>query len=360
MRIETLRFTNLRRFDQAELTLGAGTNLILGANGAGKTTILEAAYVLSHGRSFRRASREALARLGSDGFQVFARIVDRHGAATRLGLERRPGSWIGRLDERPLARLSELFAACAVCCFEPGSHELITGAADERRAFLDWGVFHVEQAFLDTWRRYQRALRQRNVLLRAQAPDPDFDPWEAELARSGEALTLLRHNEAAALGAGFAAIAARLLPELGPGQLVFEPGWDTDAAGGLQAILAHRRDRDRARLSTSKGPHRADWRPAFEHAPDRAHLSRGQEKLAALALVLSQARRIHAARAEWPVIALDDLPSELDFAHQRLVLGELRDVPAQVLITGTEATEPMREARAETRVFHVEQGQIRG
>ena len=193
MWIEALKMTNLRAFAQVELALSSKLNVFLGPNGSGKTTVLEAAYLLSHGRSFRRGGREALIRRGEAGFQVFV-TLHRHNspAATRLGLERRTDGWTARRDEQPLARLSELYQACAVCCFEPGSHELIGGPGEERRALLDWGVFHVEPTFLDCWRRYQRALRQRNALLAQGAPDRELTPWDIELIGSGARLTAQR------------------------------------------------------------------------------------------------------------------------------------------------------------------------
>ena len=358
MWIETLRLENLRRFGQAELTLGPGPNLILGANGAGKTTLLEAAHVLSYGRSFRRGSRDALVRQGENAFRVFARLKGPEGQAHRLGIERRGGRWLGRLDDAPVERLSDLFAVCAVCCFEPGSHELISGASDTRRAFLDWGLFHVEPQFLDVWRRYQRALKQRNALLRANADDAAFAAWDVELARSGTSLNAMRQRYLDLLQPEFQAVAATLLPELGAGSLSFDPGFEAGSAETYAAQLEQRLPRDRIRQTTGRGPHRADWLPVYAGAPQREHLSRGQEKLTALAAVLAQARLFRHDKGEWPVVLLDDLPSELDHAHQATVLDLLFE-GAQVLITGTEPTPPIAERIDRMRVFHVEQGVVR-
>ena len=358
MWIETLRLENLRRFGQAELALAPGPNLILGPNGAGKTTLLEAAHILSYGRSFRRSSRDALTRLGEGGFRVFARLKGPAGQGHRLGLERANGRWLGRLDDAPVERLSDLFAVCAVCCFEPGSHELISGGAELRRAFLDWGLFHVEPQFLDFWRRYQRALKQRNALLRAEAPDPAFAAWDVELVRSGTALNAMRQRYVELLRPEFTAVAATLLPELGTAGLAFDPGFEAATPEAYAEQLGARLARDRVRQTTGRGPHRADWLPQYPGAPVREHLSRGQEKLTALAAVLAQARLFRHGKGEWPVVLLDDLPSELDYRHQATVLDLLFE-GAQVLITGTEATPPIADRISGMRLFHVEQGQAR-
>ena len=359
MWIQTLRVADLRCFAAAEVRFGPGANLLLGPNGAGKTTLLEAAYLLSYGRSFRRGSRDGLLRLGAGRLQVFAHLHHTGGASHRLGLARDAAGWEARRDEAPLGRLSELFAACAVCAFEPGSHELIGGGAEGRRAFLDWGVFHVEPDFLDRWRRYQRALRQRNALLRAGRMGDDLEPWEVELSRQGEAITAQRQRYLDQFGPHLRSLAGTLLPELGPLELSFEPGWDPDSPDGLAGALAAGRERDRERGATGRGPHRADWRVGYAQAPRREHLSRGQEKLTALAAVLAQARLFEALRGEWPVVVLDDLASELDAAHQRLLLDALLDSGAQVLISGTEVSGALAERIAPGQTFHVEQGTVR-
>jgi DNA replication and repair protein RecF len=331
----------------------------LGPNGSGKTTLLEAAYLLSYGRSFRRGSRDGLLRMDASRLQVFAQLRRASGASHRLGLVRDAEGWAARRDEAPLARLSELFAACAVCAFEPGSHELIGGAAEGRRVFLDWGVFHVEPEFLERWRRYQRALRQRNALLRAGQAGGALEPWEVEMARQGEAITANRQRYLDLLTPHLHALADALLPELGPLDLAFDPGWDLATPGGLGGALAAGRDRDRERGSTGRGPHRADWRVGFQAAPRREHLSRGQEKLTALAATLAQARLFQSTRGEWPIVVLDDLASELDAAHQRPLLDALLEGGAQVLISGTETSPALAERIAPSHTFHVEHGRVR-
>jgi DNA replication and repair protein RecF len=359
MWIEQLRIADLRCLAQAELTLIPGLNYLLGANGAGKTSILEATYLISRGHSFRPGSRDTLIRRACDNLQVFVRVHHgERGLVQRLGLERRAGTWSGRIDDRPLERLTDLFRACAVCCFEPGSHELVAGPAEERRAFLDWGVFHVEQDFLGHWRRYQSALKQRNALLKQDASDAELDAWDAELERWGEAITAARSRYLEGFSRHFAAYAGRLLPGLVEPAVRFIPGWDPGADVGLAGQLLMGRGRDRQRQSTAIGPHRADWKPRFAGIEGPAQLSRGQAKLTALAAVLAQARCYRDHAGEWPVLLVDDLPSELDLEHQRLLLAELAGCGAQALVTATELGPAMAEWQGGARLFHVEQGAV--
>ena len=360
MFIELLRVAGVRCVAQAELALSPGLNLLLGANGAGKTSLLEAAYLISHGRSFRAGSRETLIGRGAEALTVFARVRhDDGGLVQRLGLERRAGTWAGRLDDRPLERLTDLFRCCAVCCFEPGSHELVAGPAEERRAFLDWGVFHVEPEFLGQWRRYQSALKQRNALLKQDASDAELDAWDQELDRWGTGITRQRRRYMEGFGRCFAEFAARLLPDLPDPGIRFLPGWDDGAGVGLAAQLQVGRDRDRQRQSTALGPHRADWRPRYAGLSGPHELSRGQAKLTALAAVLAQARAYRDHAGEWPVLLIDDLPSELDLPHQRLLLAELAAAGAQAVVSATDLGPALAEVAAAAHVFHVEQGVVR-
>lgn len=355
MKFESLRIEHLRCLEQVELLPGPGLNFFEGPNGAGKSSVLEAACLLSYARSFRSGSRDALLQRGAGQLRIYGEV--RSGLQLhRLGLGREAGRWSARVDGEGVDRLSDLIRCCAVVCFEPGSHALIAGPAEERRRFLDWGVFHVEHAFLGVWQRYRRALKQRNVLLRGlQMPtDTLLTPWEEEMDRCAQHIEVVRRRYMQALELELDALCRILLPELGAFQLDYRCGWD--ATQTLAQALRVNREKDRARGHTTQGIHRADWRPSFEHAPQREHFSRGQEKLCALACVLAQARVFAAQKGEWPVVCLDDLASELDLPHQEAVVGLLEGVDAQVLLTGTEA--PSMISELETRVFHVEHGQI--
>ncbi|HET8555337.1 MAG TPA: DNA replication/repair protein RecF [Rhodanobacteraceae bacterium] len=356
MKFERLRIERLRCLDEVELHPGPGLNFFVGGNGAGKTSVLEAACLLSYARSFRSGSKDALLQRGAKQLNIYGEI--RNGQQShRLGLGRESGRWSARVDGESVDRLSDLIRCCAVVCFEPGSHALIAGAAEERRRFLDWGVFHVEHAFLGTWQRYRRALKQRNALLRGVSMPSDslLTPWETEMDQCARHIEGIRQRYLQALEIELEALSRIVLPELGLFSLEYRCGWD--ASQSLAQALRQNREKDRSRGHTTVGIHRADWRPRFEHAPQREHFSRGQEKLCALACVLAQARVFAQQKGEWPVVCLDDLASELDEPHQEAVVGLLKDVDAQVLMTGTEVPAVLLKQKA--RMFHVEHGCVR-
>lgn len=355
MRLEQLRICALRCLTDVSVALDPAMNVFVGANGAGKTSVLEAAFLLSHARSFRSGAREALLQRGMTQMSVFAHVHCADGRASRLGLGRAGARWEARIDGESVA-IGQLVGACAVVCFEPGTHALIAGAAEERRRFLDWGVFHVEHEFLAGWRRYQRALKQRNSLLRLGTAPTDalFEPWERELAQAAHQIDLQRRAYLDLLRPRLQSSMAGLLPELGAVELRYRRGWSDEQ--DLAGQLAAQRGRDLARGHTTLGVHRADWSVLFEHAPLREHLSRGQEKLTALACVLAQAALYAEHHGEWPIVCLDDLASELDQDRQASVVAQLLTARAQILLTGTELPLALRQVPA--RVFHVEQGAL--
>jgi DNA replication and repair protein RecF len=357
MELIRLRVADLRSVASAELEFGPGLNLITGGNGAGKTSLLEAVHLLGYGRSFRGRVRDGLIRVGRPQLEVFLEWRDGRGRERRAGLRHGGAQWEARLDGATPASLSDLCAELAVVTFEPGSHELIGGGGEGRRRFLDWALFHVEPNFLSQWRRYQRALKQRNALLKSRPAPADLAAWERELVEAGEPLTRQREAYLEALEPVLAATAAEFLPELGAATLAFQPGWRRSDLSLADALLLGR-ERDLASGFTSVGPHRADWRLEYANLPAPAVLSRGQEKLTALACVLAQARAFAAAQGEWPVVCLDDLASELDVPHQRRVLEALLASGAQLLLTATEPPPVLAELPPPSRTFHVEQGRV--
>ncbi len=358
MQVVRLTASGLRRFDHVALEPATGLNLITGDNGAGKTSVLEALHLMAYGRSFRGRVRDGLVRTGSEAVEVFVEWREGPDARyRRAGLRHTGQIWSGRLDGQGVAQLGELCAALAVVSFEPGSHALVTGGGEPRRRFVDWGLFHVEPDFLPLWRRYARALKQRNALLKSGAGGQQLDAWDHELAEAGEPLTRHRQQYLEQLQVRLSAVATDLVPGLGNSSLEFQPGWRSGELSLSDALLLAR-DRDRNLGYTSVGPHRADWRIDYAAHPNREALSRGQAKLSALSALLAQAEDYAHRRGEWPIVALDDLSSELDRSHQQRVLQRLLASSAQIFITGTESPVALESLQVRPATFHVEQGQI--
>jgi len=356
MHITRLHVRNLRCLDDVELHLQPGINLLLGDNGAGKTSVLEGLHLMAYGRSFRGRVRDGLIRSNHAALEVFVAWQTRSGRQQRAGLQHSGSRWNGMLDGQPVASLGALCAALQVVTFEPGSHALVSGSGDARRRFLDWGLFHVEPEFLSAWRRYARTLKQRNALLKRGGNGAQLDSWDMELADAGEWLDRQRRCYVERLQQRLPEIAAQLVPALGMPSLRYHAGWRRDELSLADALLLAR-ERDRNSGFTTIGPHRGDWNLRFSAHAEGEALSRGQAKLAALCCLMTQAADCAAfADGEWPVVVLDDVASELDRCHRARVLEFLQAGQAQVLVSSTEQPEGLDAASA---VFHVEHGGVR-
>lgn len=364
MRLSRVTIANLRSLQQVALEAGPVINLITGPNGAGKTSVLEAIHLLAYGRSFRGRVRDGLVRTGAEAVEVFAEWQEQatEGARQRrAGLRHSGQTWTGRLDGASVDQLGRLCAALAVLTFEPGSHALLSGGGEPRRRYLDWGLFHVERdsqgaAFMDTWRRYARALKQRNSLLKQGAAAGQLDVWDRELAAAGEPLDRYRQEYLDRLQPHLGRRSVDLVPQLGAARFAAQSGWRREQVS-LEDALLLARERDLAAGFTSVGPHRADWSVEHTGRPAREALSRGQAKLTALAVLLAQAEDFAERRGQWPVVLLDDLASELDRAHQARLLAYLQQSGAQVFITGNEAPAAL-DGVGQVTLFHVEHGNL--
>ncbi|KAG1255931.1 hypothetical protein G6F65_016536 [Rhizopus arrhizus] len=227
--IRRLALHQLRRFSAVDLLPQPGLNLLTGDNGAGKTSVLEALHLMAYGRSFRGRVRDGLVRQGQEALEIFVEWDEQRANhpphRRKAGLRHSGQDWKGRLDGEDVAQLGNLCAALAVVTFEPGSHALVSGGGEPRRRFLDWGLFHVEPDFLALWRRYSRALKQRNALLKQGGPSRMLDTWDHELAEAGEPLTSRRQHYLERLQQRTVSLAATLAPQLGIQGLELSPGW---------------------------------------------------------------------------------------------------------------------------------------
>jgi DNA replication and repair protein RecF len=402
-----LTVDDLRCIEHAELHLHPGHNLIWGGNGSGKTSLLESIFLLGRGRSFRTRNSERLIRHGRDRLVVFGRTgsvaPDEFGgggsvrggagiegvaedntappnspytpasgdtgidAATArsvfspspsapgqgqaLGVQvSRTDGTIARISGTTARSLTELTQAFPVQIIDPGVHKLVEEGAHRRRRWMDWAVFHVEHQFGDWWLRYTRILKQRNAALRTQPAQ--VTAWDTELARVGELIAESRRR-----------FVENLLPfwresvlalsglEL---ELHYFKGWAQDVS--LAEALLASKSRDESKRLTHPGPHRADVIIRMSGRPAREVLSRGQQKLVAVAMTLAQLNLLQQATETTPTLLLDDPAAELDGEHLRRFIEQVMRLRSQLVLTSLHAES--RLFGTPNRVFHVEQGRV--
>lgn len=356
MHLTRLDVDGLRCLRSVSVTPCPGVNVLIGENGAGKTSVLEALYVLGAGKSFRSGGTDALLGRGASALRVYGECLSEQGTV-RLGFERTRSSWRGLLNGERVSELASLALAIPVVCFSPESHELVSGASEVRRRFFDWIVFHVEPRFAEVHRRYARLLRQRNHLLKRGQVDEELRAWTAQLAEHGEALESLRAAVFPAFREAMTVALGDMLAELGEPEVLWRRGWREGV--GLGERLRMLCERELAVGHTLVGPHRADWSVSFDRRPIREQGSRGQQKLVALAAAFVTARLYRQWRSQPPIVALDDLASELDIEHQRRTVRQCAELGAQLWVTGTQRPAALDVWPGPSAMFHVEHGSVR-
>lgn len=351
MPLSRVRITTLRCLREVELDLQR-RNYIFGPNGAGKTSLLEGIFVLGRGRSFRTRQMRRLVQHGADGFAVFGEIRVEE-VLRRLGVAYGSGRLEKRIDGQPADGMAQLAELLPVHSIDPSMHGLVEGGPSERRRFLDWGVFHVEPAYLEAWKRYRRVLSQRNAALKRGASGVELRPWSGALAETGALVDSSRARYLAELMPHVSAFGARLLNR--PLTLDYRRGWPAEVA--LADALAASEARDRQTGSTEVGPHRAEVVLRLDERRVQDEASRGQQKLTAAALILAQVAVETAGHPMRSVLVVDDPAAELDGESLQRLLTAIADLPAQIVFTALTPNHLVPPAGHP--VFHVERGEVR-
>jgi DNA replication and repair protein RecF len=353
MSLARLGIENFRCVERAELEFDPRCNLISGKNASGKTSLLEAIFFLGRGRSFRTNRSETLIRAGTSQFTLTGRI-EGSGISHPIGMRVSAGGIEARFAGQAVSGLAELATRLPVQAIDPEVHRLVDGGPQERRRYLDWGVFHVEPNFVGHWRRYQRALRQRNASLRSRQSVRLVRVWDPELIEAGELVAAHRERYIARLTVAVAKVGLRLLDlriDLG-----LSRGWSADRSLGEALDLSLARDVERG--LTHAGPHRADLSVRVDGHAARDRVSRGQQKLVAAAMLLGQLQCDAEQGSGVAALLVDDPAAELDAQSFERLLSEVLGLPSQLFITALDPGNSALVCLPGGHRFHVEHGAV--
>ena len=335
MRLQRLWLTDFRNYSKLDLEFPAGTSLIVGSNGEGKTNLLEAVFYLATMTSFRVTPTEALIRTGAEASGAVARgemKVDQREVLLEAALRSTGRSQFQMNRQR--VRRRDLLGLAPVSIFMPDDLVLLKGGPGERRRFLDSALGQIDPR-LDVARSdTESILRQRNALLRqtgghlSSDSEMTLDVWDDKLADVGERLAAARRGLVAELSVGVTSAYGEIAGQTTAEELVYESTW---TAGELKETLSRVRSEDLRRGATTVGPHRDDMSVVLDGRPARTHASQGEQRSLALALRLAVHRELERATGQSPLLLLDDVFSELDPQRSRGVLGALKS--EQTLLT---------------------------
>ena len=406
MRLRHLALAYFRRFVGFDHEFARGATVIWGDNGAGKSNLVEAAYLLATTRSPYTSSERDLISWDCPHRPTFARAVGacesaQHESSVEVRLVESDGrgsppedtspdgayhpSSVRRraiVDGRPRA-IGEVLGNLIAVHFSPEGVDLVAGASDGRRRFLDIALAQVDRAYVRALRRYQRTIIQRNAMLRRLREEPSLamsllDPWDAEASGSGAVIVACRLRAITRLNAALASLdavapgAAAIRADYAPSvdlravevpDVPYLKGWDdadpliAEIRTSMMESLRATRVRDRAAGTTLIGPHRDDFTVRAGRIDQRTYGSRGQQRTAALALRVAEARFMTEVAGEPPVLLFDDVMSELDPGRREFVEA-LATSADQAIVTGTEAAVFSERFRAAATTYRLHDGRL--
>lgn len=363
MRILRLTLEQFRNYPSREVDFGASAiHLFRGPNGSGKTNLIEAIGLLSLTKSVRGRDEQDLPAWGSSYYRIRGRVRRDDGeeetleVASEVAPRRRKACFINDVK----VSLSQMVGHLPTVTFLPQDLTLFSGPPAERRRFMDQLLCQIFPEYLTTLSTYLKIVQQRNALLKRLSEggqdDGSLALWDKEFAAKGSVITLSRLELIETLNATFLSELKNLGESWTDAKILYSRKSETRDRESIEAellkLLQDCRARDLAMGSTSVGPHREDWEVLLDGRPLPTFASRGQERVAVLALLFLEVSFLELRRGEKPVVLLDDAFSELDDAHQRSLLDGLKEY--QVILT---ATRMPPEAR-EIQIWNVEAGRV--
>jgi len=342
MRFRNLRLQNFRNIEFAELPLDAPRTFLLGANGQGKSNLLEALGLVTALRSFRTQNAGSLPRKEVGQYALVHQLEHEQYGETEIeihgGRQRRKLL----VDGEPVTRLGDFIGRFPVVPLNSSDFQLLRGSPSERRRFLDLTLSSIDRDYYDALRQYHRGVAERNRLLKNGSSRGEFDAFEAEIATHAAVLFQKRREGVARLSAVLQTVYTGLADaDEGP-DMVYSPNVEAETASEFAGIFAASRRRDEIMGATQKGPHRDDLNLALKVGGAKEYASDGQQRGLCAALRIAQAALFREALQVAPVLLVDDVLGELD-PHRKAGFWKACPEGLQIVATGTELPEDAPE-----------------
>ncbi|MGQ8367316.1 DNA replication/repair protein RecF [Glaciecola sp. 1036] len=365
MHITQLRMHNFRNFPSLKLQPNDSLNLIYGDNGAGKSSILEAIHVLGYGRSFRTNKSDNLIHYetpSSESATVFSNFKDEQQGDSVLGFSRNKlEGFVFNINGEKSKRIGDMVRKLPVQIFTPQSSELVTGAPITRRKYIDWLLFHVEHQFHNISSAYNKALLQRNALLKLNqnAPIERFvqqDAWSQYIVSKGESIDKLRKHYISLLNDELKALYNEFNPEINV-EIRYNQGWERDTS--LSDAMESKLDRDLFRGHTTIGPHKADLNILVNGKSAAEFLSRGQLRVLVSLLLIAEVKLLKGRSNKTCIFLVDDISAELDEKTRLFFLDKAIESSSQLFVTAIEKQQlSFADAYNNKKVFHVKHDRV--
>ena len=356
MSLKQLDIYNVRNIHKQSITPSSQFNFIYGKNASGKSAIIEAIFLLGRAKSFRTPSIKSVVTFNKQYLTVSGEVADENIHSIHMGIQMDGKITEMRINHQPNNNRAKLAFNLPLQIIHPKSFELLDAGSQVRREFVDWGVFNQDENFLAIWRKYKRALMQRNTLLKLKEID-QITSWNHELASYGTQVNELRFNYLNKLKPFLISIIKKFL-KYDSVDFNLLSGWKMEDS--LLQNLNDDLDKDLRYGYTHSGPHRGDFQILIDKILAKDLLSRGQLKLLVICLKLAQVELILNERDAFGSILIDDFAAELDKDNRAMILRYLNGIKCQVFLTTTEMDDfGDLEYLENYKLFHVEHGKLR-
>lgn len=358
MKINSIKIGNFRNYDSAELEFHSHTNILYGDNAQGKTNILEAVFVCGTTKSHKGSKDKELIKLGHNEAHI-RMFIEKKGIRHKIDIHLRHNKAKGiAIDGIPIKRSSELLGLANIIFFSPEDLKIVKNGPSERRRFMNLGLSQLDKVYLYELGEYNRALMQRNKLLKQIYYTPSLsdtlDIWDDKLAEYGSKIIASREKFVKKLSAITKQINENLTGNKEHIELIYEPDVTADA---FPDNLKKARKKDLRFFTTSSGPHRDDLCFMNKGVDIRKYGSQGQQRTCALSLKLAEIELVKEVINDTPVLLLDDVLSELDRNRQNYLLDSIDNI--QTIITCTGLEEFIGRRLALDKVFCISDGTVR-
>ncbi|MCX6956448.1 MAG: DNA replication/repair protein RecF [Verrucomicrobia bacterium] len=335
MHLRKLTLRHFRNVGFAALEFSGRQQFLIGANGQGKTNLLEAAGFLTALRSFRAADNKLLVGHGEHTAAIACELEHERQGETKVTIKLRHDGKELWCDNARVTRLADYLGKFPTVVFSSQDLQLVRGSPAGRRRWLDLTLAAMDAGYLKALQTFTRALAERNALLkRGSAGEAQLSAFEQTLAPAAAELIRLRGEGVKALGRTLTGAYGKLCDDAEPAGLVYKPDFAEPSAEALLARLESGRARDAQFRSTLVGPHRDDFHFSVRQTAAKDFASEGQQRSLVLALRLAQAAWFQEKSGIRPVLLADDVLGELDPARRRRFWAAI-DPASQVIATGT-------------------------
>ncbi len=351
MSIRQLSLTDFRNLQSTTLDFHPSLNLVSGNNGSGKTSLLEAIYVLCKACSFREHQLKKCIHHDRNNFLLFGRFPK-----YKAGLSKSDKKLEIRVDGESVNRRSLLVSKTPINIVNADSFSLVTGSPQQRRQYIDWCLFHVEQSYTENWIQFRHALRQRNKLLKTRRDLNLLDYWDEYLIRPSMVLHNMRIEYCKKIAKTVNLELSDLVSDMNI-SLHYQQGWKNGLT--LAESLRNARGRDISSGFTNIGIHRDDLLILSDARPATDILSRGQIKRLSLALMVAELKIVSKQCAQEIILLIDDLRAEMDESAQRKIYQALFEIDLQLFVTNIDGKPNRSLEGKDFKMFHVEHGMIK-